>query len=262
MEFATSADGTRIAFQRQGNGDAVLLVHGTMASNEAWALVAPLLSERYSVVAVDRRGHGDSERGSSHSTQLEADDVCAVIEAIGTPVHLVGHSGGARVALAVSQRCDRLLSMVLYEPPIAAQHIPGDLPERAEALIRMGDRAAAVEMFLREAACARDEEIAILRSVPPVWEQAMAGVENGPRDIRTFSAERIDVDGLRTVTVPTLIVLGGDQDAPVYLDGLDDIENALPNATRQTIPGQGHFANAFAPNVFAAKVTSFIDAIV
>jgi pimeloyl-ACP methyl ester carboxylesterase len=103
MEFATSADGTRIAFQRQRSGEAVLLVHGTMASNEAWALVAPLLSERFTVIAMDRRGHGDSELGPSHATHLEAQDVSAVIEAVGVPVHLVGHSGGARVALAVPQ---------------------------------------------------------------------------------------------------------------------------------------------------------------
>jgi pimeloyl-ACP methyl ester carboxylesterase len=258
MEFATSADGTRIAFQRQGTGEAVLLVHGTMASNEAWALIAPLLSERFTVVAMDRRGHGDSEPGPSHATHLEAQDVSAVIEAVGVPVHLVGHSGGARVALAVPQHSDRLLSMVLYEPPIAVQHCPSDLPDRADALIRAGDRDAAVEAFLREAACAPDAEIAILRSLPPVWESVIAGAENGSRDIRTFIAEPIDVEGLRSVAVPTLILVGSDQDAPTYLDGLDEIENALPHARRQKIPGQRHFANAFAPAAFTEALTSFI----
>jgi pimeloyl-ACP methyl ester carboxylesterase len=256
MEFATSVDGTRIAFQRRGSGEAVLLIHGTMASNEAWALVAPLLSERFTVVAMDRRGHGESEPGPSHSTHLEAQDASAVIDAVGEPVHLVGHSGGARIALAVPQLSNRLLSMVLYEPPIAVQHA-ADLADRADALIQAGDRDTAVETFLREAACAPDEEIALLRSLPPVWERAMAGAENGPRDIRTFIAEPIDVEGLRSIAVPTLILVGGDQDAPVYLDGLDEIENALSDARRQKIPGQRHFANAFAPDVFAEALTSF-----
>jgi pimeloyl-ACP methyl ester carboxylesterase len=261
MEFATSADGTRIAFQRQGTGEAILLVHGTMGSTEAWALVAPLLSERFTVVAMDRRGHGESEPGPSHSMRGEAEDVMAVIDAVGTPVHLVGHSGGARVALVVAPLSDRLVSLVLYEPPIAVHHAPADLGDRADALIRAGDRDAAVEAFLREAACALDEEIAIMRSMPPVWESVTANAENGPRDIQTFNAEPIDVEGLRSVTVPTLILIGGDQDAPVYLDGLDEIENALPHARRQALPGQRHFANAFTPDAFAEALTSFVAGV-
>jgi pimeloyl-ACP methyl ester carboxylesterase len=261
VEFATSADGTRIAFQRQGAGEAVLFVHGTMASNEAWALVAALLSERFTVVAMDRRGHGRSEPGPSHSTRREAEDVVAVIDAVGQPAHLVGHSGGARVALAVPHRTDRLLSMVLYEPAIAVRHSPADLPDRADALIRAGDREAAVETFLREAACLPDEEIAILRSLPPVWEQACADAANGPRDIRTFIAEPIELGVLHSITVPTLVLVGGDQDAPIYLDGLDEITSAIPHATRQVIPRQGHLANVLAPDVFAETLTSFFDGL-
>jgi pimeloyl-ACP methyl ester carboxylesterase len=191
----------------------------------------------------------------------EAEDVMAVIDAVGTPVHLVGHSGGARVALVVAPLSDRLLSLVLYEPPIAVHHAPADLGDRADALIRAGDRDAAVEVFLREAARALDDEIAIMRSLPPVWENVKANAENGPRDIRTFTAEPIDVEGLRSVTVPTLILVGGDQDAPVYLDGLDEIENALPHARRQALPGQRHFANAFTPDAFAEALTSFVAGV-
>ncbi|KXF86759.1 hypothetical protein D092_11705 [Rhodococcus ruber Chol-4] len=147
--------------------------------------------------------------------------------------------------------------MVLYEPVIAPQHCPADLADRADALIREGDRDTAVEAFLREAACAADEEIAVMRSLPPVWERLIADVENGPRDIRTFTAEPIDVEGLRSITVPTLILVGSDQDAPIFLDGLDEIENALPHARRHEFPGQRHFAHAFAPDVFAEALTSF-----
>ena len=95
MEFTTSADGTRIAFERQGSGEPILLVHGTTASAQSWALVVPFLADRFTVVAMDRRGHGESEPGASHSLDVEAEDVIAVVEAVGEPVHLVGHSGGA-----------------------------------------------------------------------------------------------------------------------------------------------------------------------
>jgi len=259
MEFTTSADGTRIAFERQGSGEPILLVHGTTGSTQSWALVAPFFAERFTVVAMDRRGHGESEAGPSHSLDLEAEDVIAIIEAVSEPVHLVGHSGGARAALAAAPRTDRLRSLVLYEPPIALQHGPADLADRADALIREGNRDAAAEAFLREGAALTDEEISIMRSLPPVWERVTAGIHNAPRDVRTFTAEPVDLDAVRRITVPVLLLVGGEQDAPVYLDGLDEIEEALPNARREEIPGQRHGALGFAPEALAGLVTSFVN---
>jgi len=260
MEYVRSADGTRIAFDRQGSGQPILMVHGTTGSTESWAMVAPLFAERFTVVAMDRRGHGASEPGLSHSVDLEGQDVVAVIEALEDDVHLVGHSGGARAALAAALRTDRLLSLVLYEAPIAMQHCPADLADRADALIRDGDRDAAAEAFLREAAAVPAAELAIVRSIEPVWERVAAGVHNGPRDQRAFTAQPVDLESLRRVTVPVLLLLGGDQDAPVYLDGLDEIERALPNAKRETIAGQRHLAPAFAPDAFVAAVEAFVTA--
>ncbi len=258
MEFAKSSDGTKIAFERQGSGEPVLLVHGTTGSTQSWALVAPILAERFTVIAMDRRGHGQSDPGPSHSIELEAQDVISVIDFVGEPVHLVGHSGGARVALAAALHAGRLRSLILYEPPIASHHCPADLADRAELLIREGNRDAAVEAFLREAAALPDEEVAIVRSLAPVWQLMTAGVHNGPRDQRAFRAKPVDLDAIRCVTIPVLLLVGGDQDAPIYLDGLDDIQQAFPDATRREIPGQRHLALGCAPQAFAAVVMSFI----
>jgi len=262
METVSSADGTRIGFRRDGSGEAtVLFVHGTMATADAWALVGRYLSDRYRVVAMDRRGHGISEAGPAHSIGREADDVLAVIDAVGEPVHLVGHSAGARVALAAAARTDRLLSLTLYEPPIAVSHVPDDFIARAEALISAGDRDSAVRGFLTEAAAAADDEIAIMADIPSVWDGAKANVQNGPRDLRALAAEPVDLDSLRAITVPVLILVGGDQDAPVYLDGLTEIERALPRARREVLAGQRHFATAFDADTFAAKLSAFFAAL-
>jgi pimeloyl-ACP methyl ester carboxylesterase len=262
MEFTTSADGTRIAFERQGSGEPIVLVHGTTGSTQAWALVTPHLAESFTVVAMDRRGHGQSEPGPSHTLDRLAEDVIAVIEAVGEPVHLVGYSGGARAALAAAPRTARLRSLVLYEPPIAVQHNPPDLADRADALIRGGNRDAAAEAFLREAACLPDEEIATLQNLPPVWERITAGVHNGPLDQRAFIAQPVDLNAARRIEVPVLILVGSEQDALVYLDGLDDLERALPNSSRAEIPGQRHMAPGFAPEAFAGAITSFVTDVV
>lgn len=262
MEFTTSADGTKIAFERRGSGESILLVHGTTGSTQSWALVAPILAKQFSVVAMDRRGHGESGAGLSYSIDLEAQDIVSVIDAVGEAVHLVGHSGGARVALTAALHTNRLRSLVLYEPPIALHHCQADLADRAEGLIRDGNRDAAAETFLREAAAVPDEEIAIVRSLPAVWERMTASVHSGPRNHRAFMAQSVNLDAIRGITVPVLLLVGGEQDAPIYLDGLDKIEQALPRARRGEIPGQRHLAPGRAPEAFAAVVMSFIADVV
>jgi pimeloyl-ACP methyl ester carboxylesterase len=258
MEFAKSGDGTKIAFEQHGSGEPVLLVHGTPGSTQSWALVAPILAERFTVVAMDRRGHGESDPGPSHSIELEARDIISVIDTVGEPVHLVGHSSGARAALAAALHAGGLRSLILYEPPIALHHCAADLTDRADVLIREGNRDAAAEAFLREAAAVPDEEIALVRSLAPVWERITAGIHNAPRVHRAWTAEPVDLDALRRITIPVLLLLGGEQDAPVYLDGLDEIEHAFPDATRREIPGQRHLAPGRAPKAFAAVVMSFL----
>ncbi|HUP71387.1 MAG TPA: helix-turn-helix domain-containing protein [Acidimicrobiales bacterium] len=131
-------------------------------------------------------------------------------------------------------------------------------PDRAEAMIGAGDRDGAAQTFLREAAALPDEEIAVLRSLAPVWERITAGAHNGPRDQRALMTQPVDLDEVRRVRVPALILVGGEQDAPVYLDGLDEIEAALPDARREFIPGQRHMAPAFAPEAFAEHVAAFL----
>ena len=262
MEFTTSADGTNIAFdQLGGSGETVMLVHGTTASSQAWVPVASHLTDAFTVVAMDRRGHGSSEPGARHCLDAEGEDVVAVIDAVGEPVHLVGYSFGARASLKGAAHTDRLWSLVVYEPPIAVQHNPSDVADRADEAIRAGDRDKAAQTFLRECACLPDEEISVLRG-SPVWERITSGAHNGPRDQRALMVQPVDLDEVRRIRVPVLVLVGGDQDAPVYLDGLDEIEAALPDARRGLIPGQRHMAPAFAPEAFATIVRSFIEGVV
>jgi pimeloyl-ACP methyl ester carboxylesterase len=124
MEFTTSADSTQIAFERRGSGDPILFVHATTASSQAWLPVEEHLMDRFTVVAMDRRGHGSSEAGPVHSLDAQAEDVVAVIDAIAEPLHLVGYSFGARASLKAAARTDSMHSLVIYEPPIAVQHNP------------------------------------------------------------------------------------------------------------------------------------------
>lgn len=96
----------RIAYWDWGNEEAppLLLVHGGRDHARSWDDVAEALRHDYHVVALDLRGHGDSEwsTGGSYGLPDHALDVVRVIEEVGTPARVVGHSYGGSVCLVAA----------------------------------------------------------------------------------------------------------------------------------------------------------------
>src|SRR5680860_779516 len=88
-----SHDGTRIAAHVDGAGPPLLLVHGATADHSTtWRFVGPMFEQRFTVYRMDRRGRGESGDGDDYSIEREFEDVAALVDAIGDPVLVVGHS--------------------------------------------------------------------------------------------------------------------------------------------------------------------------
>ena len=168
MEWVVSADGTAIAYRRSGAGSPLVLVHGTTADHTRWAPVLPALEAHYTVYAVDRRGRGASGDGRDYAIEREFEDIVAVIDAIGTPCDLLGHSYGALCALEAALRSDRVRRLLLYEPPIeaAAGLFPRAVVRRIETLIEAGDGDGALVAFFRGIVRMPERDIALLRAQP------------------------------------------------------------------------------------------------
>jgi pimeloyl-ACP methyl ester carboxylesterase len=96
--FVTSADGTAIAYDVTGTGPAVVVVEGALCQRTmgtAHALI-PLLSQRFTVFAYDRRGRGESGPGSSpFAVQREVEELIAVLEVAGPDAFVVGAIRGS-----------------------------------------------------------------------------------------------------------------------------------------------------------------------
>lgn len=100
-------DGVSLHYLRAGAGDPVVLVHGIPQTSHEWRYVMPRLADRYTVIAPDLRGLGDSTRpaGSYDKKTLGADIAALVIDHLGFErFHLVGHDWGGPVAFAVAAR--------------------------------------------------------------------------------------------------------------------------------------------------------------
>jgi pimeloyl-ACP methyl ester carboxylesterase len=165
-----SRDGTPIAFWRSGEGPPLVLVHGTAADHGRWRPVLPAFEASFTVYAIDRRGRGDSGDADGYSVEREFEDVAEVVDSIGGPVNLLGHSYGALCAMEAALLTRNVRKLLLYDPGI---------------------------------------EVEQMRS-QPVWQARVDAAHTIPRELRAVKAYGFDPARFGNLAAPTLVLNGGD----------------------------------------------------
>lgn len=258
MEQTTSNDGIRISFWRSGNGPPLLLVHGTTADHSRWAPISPRFEPHFSVYALDRRGRGGSEDTPDYHIMREANDEVAVVEAIGKPVFILGHSYGAVCSLEASLLTDKVRRLILYEPPIPTgipQYSPG-LPQQIQALVDSGEQEAALELFMREVIRMPEHELAAYRQLP-AWQVRIQLAPTIAREMVFGETYRFQAEKFANLRVPTLLLLGGDS-PPLFQRAIEVVDAALPGSQVVILPGQQHIAMDTNPELFVREVLQFL----
>lgn len=251
----TSKDGVTIAGAISGQGPPVVLVHGTTGSDYSWALVQPYLADRFTVYAIQRRGRGQSGDGPTYAIEREAEDIVAVVDSIGKPAGLVGHSFGANCCLEAALLTTNVTHLVLYEPVIDAP-VDESLLERVDALIADGSGEAAVMLYLRESAGLSEEEIAAVRS-SPTWEMRVAAAHTISREDRAAGTQSEMAARVATMTTPTLLLTGSESPL-VFRKEVEALCAMLPHCALHVLEGQGHGANVTAPELLAREIIDFV----
>lgn len=114
----TRGAGVNLAFRVVGTGPALVLLHGTSASHAVWEPIAEALASRSTVVLIDQRGHGRSDKPEAGYDGVSfAADVETVLDALGIRTAVVaGHSLGARNAwVAAANHPDRISGVVAID---------------------------------------------------------------------------------------------------------------------------------------------------
>lgn len=266
MERVQSHDGTKIAVTRSGVGPPVVIVHGAVMGSIAWGMVASLLAPHFSVYAIDRRGYGESGDTTPYAVEREMEDIVAVLDSIGEPAALHGHSSGAILSLMVAERGQSLRRLMLYEPPLFTgghrPRPPMDLPERLDALLAAGDRKMTLATFLHEAVGAPDAEIEQMLQHDTADQSSKMMIANAhavPHDARIATTYTPDAARLRSIQTPTLLLLGSASPRWVHAD-TELLAASLPDNRVVTMPGQDHIANVTAPDLLAHAITHFLEA--
>jgi pimeloyl-ACP methyl ester carboxylesterase len=264
MTRVVSRDGTQIAYWTSGEGPPLVLVHGTTADHTRWRPLLPYLEPHATVHAIDRRGRGASGDGPRYELAREFEDVAAVVDAVaeasGSTVDVLGHSHGGICAFGATALTSNIGKLVLYEgwpvPNPEAFALPPGVEERMDALLGEGKREAALELMFREVVQMPEEEFTVYRALP-AWQARIAAAHTITREVRAEVGAVLDPAEAANMTVPTLLLVGGD--SPDFLRAdYETVAAALPDAQVIILDGQQHIAIDLIPEAFARHVLGFL----
>ena len=264
MKTVASKDGTRIAFDRVGQGPALILIGGAIqyrAIDQGTGRLAELLGADFAVYHYDRRGRGDSGDTAPYSVDREVEDLDALIREAGGSAFVFGMSSGAVLALDAAARTADITKLALYEPPLMVDDtrtlIPDGYTERLNELLASDRPGDAVELFMTEAVGVSAETVALMRRAP-VWPALETAARTLPYDNAIMeglvSGTPLSTDRWATVTVPTLVIDGGA--SPEWArNAVAALVDALPDGRRETLEGQTH---QYDPELLAPVVREFL----
>ncbi|MFE7468412.1 alpha/beta fold hydrolase [Streptomyces sp. NPDC057499] len=264
MDQVFSADGTAIAFERQGSGPAVVLVGGAFMTRGDSAELAGLLAERFTVITYDRRGRGDSGDAPTYDVRREIEDLDALIGGPGGGSAMVfGMSSGAVLALEATAAGSAVSRLALYEPPFITDDsrppLPADYVEHLTELVGREAYGDAAAYFMTAAIGMPAEAVAGMRQAP-FWAGMAAVARTLPYDGRvmgdTMSGRPLPLDRWASVTAPVLVA-SGDAGAPHILTGASELAEAGDNFTLRVFPGEEH---TIAPKTLAPALAAFFTA--
>jgi pimeloyl-ACP methyl ester carboxylesterase len=257
----TTVSGTPVAYWRYGKGPPLMLVHGAAADHSRWNPVLPALEDRFTVYAIDRRGRGSSGDADDFALEREVEDVAAVVDLLGEPVNLLGHSYGGLLALEAALLTPNVRRLVLYDPGIevaGAEIYPLKVIERMEASLEVGDPAGVVEITMREVAGLPPETVEYMRTLP-VWQARVDAAHTIPRELRAIKSYRLDPKRFESLVTPTLLLSGGNSPAALR-KAAEAVDEALSDSHHVVMEGQGHSAMDTGTDLFTAEVLNFLEA--
>ena len=254
----------KLNYTDQGSGAAVVLMHGMFGSLSNLGSLAKVLAQRYRVLSVDLRNHGDSPHEDEMDLALMASDVVELLDALNLPrAILLGHSLGGKIAMQVALNHPQRVSQL-----IVADISPVNYPQTNNAPVLDGLSALGrVQVISRRAA---DELLA--EYVPDLMTRSFL-LKNLVRKADGEFGLKLNMDSISKnyatslVAAPSgepfdgpILFLKGESSAYIQEKHQPVIKAFFPNFELQVISEVGHWLHAEKPDVFNNLVTDFLDA--
>ncbi len=234
-----------------------MIVHGLYGSGRNWSVIAKRLASRAHVFTIDLRNHGLSPKTETHSYPEMAADLGALIEHLGGPMHVVGHSMGGKAAMTLAltqpEHVDRMIVADIAPVSYSHSQLPFIKAMKAVDLARVSRRSDA------EAQLAEQGVEPALRSFftqsldikEKKWNLNLDTLEAEMDKIMSFPA----LDG--QFGNPVLFLTGALSDY-VAPDHRPQIKALFPQARFAKLTGAGHWLHADKPRAFEEAVVAFL----
>lgn len=268
-EHTTIAAGTRTHYIAAGAGELILLIHGSLCDHRYWRWQMGEFSEAFHVVAPSLPGCWPEPVGPAAPSDPPEDDrfsverhVRAVIDLCSQlspdrPVHLVGHSRGAQVALeAALAMPDRVQNLVLADPGFPFTNEPPASPVHAQIAGRLG--SAPLDDVLAEFVDTVNGAGTWRRTVSWFKEMVRANAWTLVPQLRDIHRS-VDPSRLAATLHCPVLLLGGEFSPARYGSRMDILQQALPQARRITIPKAAHGMNLANARAFNDAVLRFLS---
>lgn len=265
MERA-AVEGVELEYEVRGSGEPVVLIHpGHFADWFMPLLAEPALTERYRILTYHRAGCAGSSRiAGPVSLAQQAAHCRSLMRELGIArAHVVGHSSSANIALQLALDAPEAVhSLALLEP--ALMSVPSAQSSRgfvsvAVQLYRAGDKAAAIDTFLR-GTCGPGYRAVLDQALPGAFDQHLA-------DADTFFTQELPAlrewpfaeEEARRVAQPALAVIGekSQQLDPIWLERQALLLTWLANVEPFVLPGATHLLQVQNPRGMAEGLAAF-----
>lgn len=259
-------NGIELNVRRQGNGPALLLLHGFTGSGATWQ---PFDWPGFEIVAVDLPGHGESDkpaRAERYRMERCLEDLVALLDELGVErAAVLGYSMGGRVALHLALHAPERLWALVIESASPGIESEAERAERrrsdgelADSIMRDGvapfvDRWQAIPLFASQSRLSADARERLRQQR---LRNDAAGLANSLRGLGAGEQQPV-YDRLDEIATPALLLAGAD-DAK-YRAIAERTAGALPNARLQIVPEAGHAVHLEQPQAFSAAVREFLN---
>jgi pimeloyl-ACP methyl ester carboxylesterase len=276
LDFRT-IHGYRRAFRIAGSGPALLLIHGVGDNSTTWSTVHSMLAQRFTVIAPDLLGHGQSDKPrADYSVPAYANGMRDLLSVLDIErVTVIGHSLGGGVAMQFAYQFPHLVDRLILVGAggvtkdvnialrVASLPMGGEaltllrLPFVLPALQAMGKAAG---MLLGSTGVGRDlpDVLRILRDLPePTASSAFTRTLRAVVDWRGQVVTMLDRCYL-TESVPVQLIWG-EQDVVIPVSHAQMAHAAMPGSRLEIFKRSGHFPFHDDPDRFVEVVERFID---
>lgn len=258
-----------VYFEMEGDGPALVLLHGYALNGVMWDLQRPVLARSNTVITVDLRGFGKSSCGKKWSGSVMAEDVSGFIRSLRVKdAAVLGFSMSGPVAFRVALDLPETVSkLILVSSILPATGRPkagkeSDLQNKELEMLRLRGPMAWAEATGLWKGPMVDRIFRQNPDAKPLWERMMS--RHNPDYLldmmaaRNRTQSRVDWRSrLGDVSVPTLIIAGG-EDAK-FIDSARYLHRKIPGSMIRIIEGAGHMVNLEAPGEFVDSIFEFLD---